>query len=265
MSEPVIGQVRYLKPEWKGRTDRPSIGDRESRRANTTKRDVPIQSARGLDLDLDTSGFQLEQHSSAMRSFHDDAEVAATYYDEMTALIRRLTRADEVLIFQHVVRTEDTTDFNKAYARFVHCDYSLQDARKNAATRFEREGVDLDRGQRWEFAYYNTWQPIEREVQQNPLAMIDARSMGDDDVVDYYYTGYGQKALTSMPVANPDHKFFYFPLMQTSEILVLKQLDTRPGRASRCAHTSFDLEAPAGALGRRSIEVRLMCAFSEKR
>lgn len=263
MSEPIIGQVRYLNPEWKGRTDRPSIGDRESRRANTTKREVSIHDARSADLDLDVSGFVLARHDSAVRNFHDEVEVAATYYDEMVALIKQLTGADEVRIFQHVVRTEDSKDFNKAYARFVHCDYSISDPRANATSAFERRGGPLDPSKNWEFAYYNTWQPIEREVQRNPLAMIDARTLSEGDVVDYYYTGFGEGVLTSMPVASSEHQFYYFSKMQPSEILVLKQLDTRPGRAVTCPHTSFDLQAPPEALGRRSIEVRLMCAFAD--
>ena len=64
-----------------------------------------------------------------------------------------------------------------------------------------------------------------------------------------------------MPVYNPDHEFFYFPRMQTREVLVIKQLDSRPDRAVSCPHTSFDEAAPEDAPGRRSIEVRLMCAF----
>ena len=263
MLESIIGQVRYLNPEWKGRTDRPSIGDRESRRNNTTKRDVPIHDARGADLDLDVAGFLLAPHDSAVRNFHDEAEVAEAYYAEMVALIKRLTGADEVRIFQHVVRTEDSTDFNKAYARFVHCDYSISNPRENATSAFEHRDVALDPAKNWEFAYYNTWKPIEREVQQNPLAMIDASSLDDGDVVDYYYTGFGEKALTSMPVASSEHEFYYFPEMQPNEILVIKQLDTRPGRAMTCPHTSFNLDAPQNALGRRSIEVRLMCAFAD--
>ena len=64
-----------------------------------------------------------------------------------------------------------------------------------------------------------------------------------------------------MPVFNPDQRFYYFSRMQTDEMMVIKQLDTRPDRARGCPHTSFDVEAPPDAPGRRSIEVRLVCAF----
>ena len=261
MTEPVNAQVRYLNPEWKGSSEPPHIGDRDSRRANTSKHEVSIYDARGLELGLDSAGFLLTNHESAVRDFHDKEEVAATYYREVTDLIQNLTGADEVFIAEHVVRTEDTSDFNSAYARFVHCDYSTTDPQAYAQRTLELREVELDPARQWEFAWYNTWQPIEREVQQNPLAMIDVRTLAEGDVVDYYFTGYGNEILTSMPVFNPQHRFYQFSRMQTNELLVLKQLDTRPGLRFSCPHTSFDLEAPADALPRRSIEVRLMCAF----
>ncbi len=261
MLEAVTAKVRYLNPEWKGRDEMPEIGDRESRRANTQKHEVEVHDARGLSWDLDESGFVLATHESEVGDFHDDGHVATVYYPEVSALVARLTGADEVIITQHVVRTEDTSDFNKAYARFVHCDYSATDPLGTARGVLSRTGTTLDESKTWDFAWYNTWQPIEREVQNNPLAMVDIRSLDTGDVVDYYFSGYGKPLLTAMPVYNPDHRLYYFPLMQTNELLVLKQLDSRPGRALSCPHTSFDLDSP-GPLGRRSIEVRMMCAFA---
>ena len=72
----VAAQVRYLNPEWKGRAEMPCIGDRESRRANTSKHGVEIHDARSIDVGLDTSGFVLTEHTTRMGDFHDEAEVA---------------------------------------------------------------------------------------------------------------------------------------------------------------------------------------------
>ncbi len=260
----VTAQVRYLNPDWRGRSEMPRIGDRESRHANTSKRAVDIFDARGMDLGLDSAGFMLTKHRSKVGDFHQDGEVRATYYVEIARLLQELTGAEHALILQHVVRTEDTSDFNKAYARFVHCDYSVRDARGNAERTLLAHGLELTPSQQWEFAWFNTWQPIEREVLKNPLAMIDARTLSFDDVVDYEYSGYGEPVRSSMPAFNPDHKLYFFPRMQTDEVLVMKQLDTRLDRARLCPHTSFDIDAPADAPGRRSIEVRIMCAFRKR-
>ena len=262
MPEAVRALVRYLNPEWKERSDVPAIGDRESRRRNTSKFEVSVRDVRGRALDLDEAGFALLPHASAVADFHDDREVERVYYPEVVELLERVTGADRVVLTQHVVRTEDTSDFNTAYARFVHCDYSLKEPRQQARRVLDDFGVVLDEEHGWDFAWYNTWQPIERPVLMNPLAMIDARSLGEGDVCEYEYAGFGSPVRSAMPVYNPDHEFFYFSEMQPGEMLLLKQLDTRPGRAVSCPHTSFDLKAREGALGRRSIEVRAMCAFA---
>jgi hypothetical protein len=263
MSQTVRAEVRYLNPEWKERRETPSIGDRDSRRANTSRFVVSIDDARTSEVDfgLDSSGFTLGRHRSAVLDFHDAKQVESIYYDEIKTFMTKLTGAPLVVPWQHIVRTEDASDFNKAYARFVHCDYSLTDPAGEVARVLTGQGVSLDDSKSWEFCFYNTWQPIERRVQTNPLAVIDSRTLAADDVVDYNFTGYGRPILTSMPVYNPDHRFYYYPLMQTDEILVIKQLDTRAARARTCPHTSFDLDADPGALGRRSIEVRLLCVF----
>ncbi|MEE9255378.1 MAG: CmcJ/NvfI family oxidoreductase [Pseudomonadales bacterium] len=262
----IRAKVRYLNSGWKGREELARIGDRDSRRANTTPTDVDIFDARARnecgELDLDNAGFVLSELASTVTDFHDESQVTQTYYPEVASLVRELTGADQVFFSQHLVRTESTESFNRAYARFIHCDYSLGHARDMARRTLERRNLDGALADRWEFAWYNGWQPIEREVQQNPLTLIDATTVEDADVLDYYYTGYGNDGRSSMPVFNANHRFFYFPHMQRKEIMVFKQLDTRAGRARACPHTSFDdSTAPADALGRRSIETRMMCVF----
>lgn len=266
----VLAQVRYLNEEWKDRDEVPQIGSRESRRANTSKREVVIHDARssGFEPDVDANGFQLVDHEPGVIDFRDPKEVEARYYPEIEALVTTVVEqagatVEAVLFTGNVVRTEDTSDFNKAYARFVHCDYSQNGMREAAAKLLRDRGYDPDDYADAEFVWFNSWQPIERPAIKNPLSLVDCSSLAPGDVVDYYYTGYGKKdSLTAMPVFNPDHEFYYFPNMQTNELLLIKQLDTRDGVASLCPHTSFDNEAaPADALPRRSIEVRMMCVL----
>ena len=269
----VEAQVRYLNEEWRDRDDMPRIGDRQSRRANTSKRTVSIHDARAKlqagEIDLDTNGFTLLRHVSQTGDFHDDAEVKAVYYPEIKALVARVTGASEVLITQHVVRTEDTTDFNKAYARFLHCDYSLDDAQGAARRMLTKRGLSIADYEDKEFAWYNAWQPFDHHVRKNPLALVDAASLPVADIVDYQYTGYAGRAQdgdmsegkSAMPAYNPAHRFYYVADMATDELLLFKQLDSRrPGGA--CPHTSFDdPSSPADAPPRRSIETRLMAVF----
>ena len=265
----VQAEVRYLNDEWRARDDIPRIGDRDSRRANTSKHAVAIHDARDRlaagRVDLDENGFALLGLASAVEDFRDETEVKAVYYPEIEALAKRTTGGSEVFITQHVIRTEDTSDFNKAYARFLHCDYSLADPRDMAVRALEKQGLrPNDYGGR-EFAWYNSWQPFDNPVFKNPLAVVDAATLADDDVVDYYYTGYntaGNSGKSAMPMRNPAHRFYYVSRMATDEVLFIKQLDTRGRRAAVCPHTSFDdPSSPPGAPPRRSIEVRMMVAF----
>ena len=271
MSRLIEAEVRYLRAEWKGRAATPSIGDRASRHANTVKHRVCVNDARAhSDLHLDTSGFVLIDHETAVRDFHDAAELRETYHAEVVAVVQPLTGADATFVESHTIRTEETRAFNTAYARFVHCDYSLKGAADRSRRALERYRGSLDPTRQWAFAWYNTWQPIERAAHRNPLALIDARSLDPSDVLDYFYTGpkQGQQGRTragaspaSMPIFNPRQRFCYFPRMRTDEMIVFKQLDTRRHRAACCPHTSIDVDAPADTPGRRSIEVRVACAF----
>ena len=274
----VQAQVRYLREEWRQRRGIPEIGDRESRRANTAKHTVAVHDARPAlergEIDLDANGFALLRHVSAVGDFHDEAEVRARYYPEMVALAKAATGAAEAFVIQHLLRTEDRSDFNKAYARFLHCDYGMDDARAAAERVLAKRGLSLAAYQDKHFAWYNAWQPFDYPARRNPLALVDAASVPLADLVDYRYTGYsakgtgGQGAATgfdgksSMPARNPAHRFYYVPNMATDEVLFFKQLDTRrPGGA--CPHTSFDDPAsPPDAPPRRSIETRLMAVFA---
>lgn len=262
----VLADVRYLNAEWRDRDEIPVVGDRASRRANTTKHPVRIHDARrGLangELNLDLNGFCLLHHTSGVRNFGDDDEIKRIYYPEIIALAQRTTGAREVIITQHVVRTEETSDFNRAYARFLHCDYTLGDPRGLAERALARRDLDSNDYSASEFAWFNSWQPFDHAVERNPLAVVDASTVKAEDVLDYHYTGYGQQGKSAMPLCDSNHRFYYVRRMQTNELLFIKQLDTRRGVSKVCPHTSFDDPGSAeDAPPRRSIEVRMMAVF----
>ena len=267
MPESVSARIRYLNPDWRGRAELPRISSRETRRANTRFYDVRIEDARPMqekgELDLDVNGFMLVQHGSPLEDSRDSVDVSRTYYPQVQDLIQQLTGASQVVVYHHVIRTEDTSSFNEAYARYVHCDFSEDRAREmSRKLMVERKLCKEAETEHYDYAWYNTWQPIDREVQQNPLTFIDASSLDRDDIVEYVFGESDTDGVASMPFYSSRHRHYYFPRMQTDELIVLKQLDTRPGTASLCPHTSFDdPTARANALRRRSIEARMMCVF----
>ena len=257
-------KVRYVNAEWRDREDTPRIGSRETRRANTSFQDATVYDARPRlaagTLDLATSGFTLTQNKTVVTDFRDDDQVTGTYYAEMEALIRKQTGAAQVVTKSHLVRTETPIDFNDGYSRFVHCDYNMSRIDEHVGELFEREGVTAQ--DNWTYAWYNTWQPFDHVVVNNPLAVIDWQSLPLADVIGYFYTGRGRDSLVAAPVHNPDHKFWYFPQMQTDEVLVFTQLNQQPDQAVYCPHTSFNIPGVADdAPPRRSIETRLLAIF----
>jgi len=264
MTLTVEAEVRYLNDEWRHRAGLASIGSGESRRANTRKHNVFIRDARAKrdELSLDVNGFTLVDHVSAVPNFGDEDSVRSVYYAEIERLTRDVSGANEVFITNHVVRTEDKSNFNSAYARFLHCDYSLKDPRSASLKTLESRHLDPADYETADFAWYNSWQPFDHEARNNPLAVIDATTLAENDIVDYYYTGNNASNKSSMPLFNPRHELWYFNRMRTDEVLFIKQLDTRDGYAQACPHTSFDdPNVPQDVPPRRSVEVRLLAVF----
>ncbi len=265
----IRAQVGYLNSEWKGREERPKILSGTTRRANTSPRTVQIEDARPLHerdaLDLDRSGFTLVRHRSSVRDFRDSREVRQKYLPEMAALLRSVTGADQV--FPHAyyqLRSEDPENFLNAYSLYVHCDYAVRlSGTLGQGLLREHDSPLADDTDGWSFAWYNIWRPIEREVQTNPLTLLDASTLDPADVVEDHPAEGSEDMVASLPIFNERQRLYYFPRMQTDEVLVFKQLDTRPDKAQVRSHTSFEHpNTPRDALERRSIELRMMCAFA---
>src|SRR6478672_85912 len=53
---------------------------------------------------LDDVGFQLLIHRSAVKNFWDEADIKRVYYPESIDLLKRVTGASEVRIFDHTLR-----------------------------------------------------------------------------------------------------------------------------------------------------------------
>ncbi|MGI9612033.1 MAG: CmcJ/NvfI family oxidoreductase [Acidimicrobiales bacterium] len=290
----ISAEVRYINPEWKTVDEVPEIGSRETRRANTSRRSVTIGDARFAEAeDSSTEMFGLDTSGSTLLSvtLPDEVRVPSgtkpgakraprPYVEAMLELVRTETGAQATHFFADLVRTEDQSDFNTGYSRFVHCDYNATNLASMSVNLLGRRGVapsgvapsdtersDTERSDTERsgetYAWYNTWQPFDYTVEQNPLAMLDVRSLADDDIVDYRYTGYdGGGGLVAAPVYNPDHRWWYYPNMTPDEVLLSKQLDARNGVAHQCPHTSFiDESRPGDTLPRRSVELRILAVF----
>src|SRR5207248_1019462 len=77
---------------------------------------------------LDRTGFRFVRHDTKVRDFFNEAEVRATYYPEMEALVKAESGASRVLVFDHTLRTADDELREKRQirevVRRVHNDYT---------------------------------------------------------------------------------------------------------------------------------------------
>jgi hypothetical protein len=145
-------------------------------------------------------------------------------------------------------------------SRQVHNDHTV-----NSAPRRVRDhlGADAEELLKHRFGIVNVWRPIRGPVEDSPLALCDARSFTDDDLIASDLVYAHVRGETSRVAYNPAHRWYYFSKMQTDEVLFIRVHDSaNDGRARLSFHTSFDNPLALGAPPRESIEVRTLVFFS---
>jgi hypothetical protein len=233
----------------------------------TEKRTVRIEDLRPVAdaLSLDREGFELLRHATAARDLYDDGEVEKVYYPEIEALLRKVTGASRVVIFDATRRSDagagaQNRDGLRGPASRVHVDYTEKSGPQRVKDLFgEAEAARLAAsGAR--IIQINVWRPIRGPVQRSPLALADAASVAPEDLIatdqvfpdrvgEIYHLAY-----------NPDQRWYYAPAMTPDEVLLIKGWDSLDdGRARFTPHGAFDLpDTPKSAPPRESIEVRTL-------
>ena len=224
---------------------------------------VAIHNGRELlnKLSLDTNGFVLTEHETEVKDFYNPDEVKAVYYPEVERLIKRVTGAERVVVFDHIVRNPVLAERGEKGARppakIVHNDYSFKSAPRRVRDHLPEEA---DRLLRNRFAEINVWRAIRGPIESSPLALCDARSLSAEDIVPVDLVYRDRVGETLGFLHNPRHSWYYFPRMTRNEAILLKCYDSKDdGRARFTAHTSFeDPNSPPDAAPRESIEVRAL-------
>lgn len=247
-------------------------------RPASAPRRVLICDARSIagSLQLDVQGFELHARPTAFSDYYDAAAVQARYYPEVRDVMRSLTGALDVIVFDHNVRSAVRAARGEPGVREpvdqVHNDYTIESGPKRKQQILEAAGRGDLAGHR--VAFVNLWRPIIGPVLDNPLAVCDARSVAPDDLVRTAIQHFGEDDLNvprhrgeiySVRHA-PAHRWFYFSVMHPHEVLLLKGYDSlADGRARFVPHTGFHHpECPPGAVPRESIEARTLVVFHER-
>lgn len=215
---------------------------------------------------VDREGFELKDFASGFNAFDDDASIKTQFYPEVAAFVRRHSGARRVEVFDHTIRKrlpadlKQQTEVQRPAVLLAHSDYTPKSGPQRVRDLLPAEADGLLQRR---VAFFNVWKPLYNVVEELPLAMCDAQSAQDGDML-LMELKYRERTgeIYVMRYA-PQHRWYYFPRMRPDQALLLKTYDSETdGRARFMGHSAFeDPNTPANARRRQSIELRTMAFF----
>ena len=224
---------------------------------------------------LADEGFQLFNHDIKFHEVSDEAQLENNV-ELLQEFIQKQTGTTAALFLGHVIRQEDFKRHKPA--TFVHADWGRERVQKlgieddpliltNRDISTERLRHLIKETDHW--SLFNIWIPL-KTVVNRPLALCDVNSVEHDDVIHnlrFKDPDSDQKAAKGNILSlkfREHYRWFYYPLMQSNELLIFKQFDSVEGAASFIPvfHTAFkvvddnDQRFPM----RESIELRFLAA-----
>lgn len=247
--------------------------------------DVEVIDGRAADLPgWEVCGFELRRHSSAVRDWDDEDELARVHHGEMAALAQQLTGCDHALVIGHIKRNPEKAREHSDLApiTFVHSDFadSYGDVLRNRYRNPEDElrasleaaGITPDdvAGAR-RLLVLQFWRNLGPEKMDLPLAFCDARTtpagrVQGFPVANYAGSGIDFDAMGVMAPTDDDPQRWYgFDRMTRDEVVTFRTYDTDrigTGEPYWTPHSAYrDPEVELGRPARSGIELRATCLF----
>lgn len=253
----------------------PKSSGREIKRPINEKKVVRIHDARCLEVSstLEVNGFQLLNFPTRITDFYDERDIADNYYREAIELLKEVTGATEVFVFDHTYRSEVRANAGQQGVRmpaeFAHVDYTPRSGPRRAQ-EILREVNKLEYLEH-RMALVNVWRPIIGPVYDCPLAICDPRTSSEEDFVQTDIYHFNEDDLETPAITgqiyslrhNVSQRWYYCSAMKPEEVLLLRNWDSGVSDHS-CygAHTSFKNPiAPPQSKRRESIELRTLLIF----
>ncbi|MCW6533975.1 CmcJ/NvfI family oxidoreductase [Sphingomonas lycopersici] len=238
----------------------------EPTRGDYRPRPVRIENARPFAdrLDLDIEGVALARRPTAVRDYWDEAQTLALGHPEAAALVKEVTGASRVVVFDHTLRrrsdgaADRTVGVPRQPATRVHVDQTVWSGPKRVG---EIMGQDFHAlGKR--AAIINVWRPIAYPARDWPLVIGDARSIDADDLIASDLIFPHRRGETYALAYDPRQRWLYVPDLAPDEALLIKCWDSDPDVARFAPHSAFeDPSTPPGTPPRQSIEFRTIAFF----
>ena len=139
-------------------------------------------------LSIDRQGFELLTHATAVEDLYDDGAIEREYFPEIEALLRHKFGASQVVIFDVTRRSDGANgaqnpDGLRAPATRIHVDYTVKSGPQRV-----KDILGADEAERLTAAcariiQINVWRPIRGPVERSPLALADASSVRQEDLI----------------------------------------------------------------------------------
>lgn len=240
------------------------IDPRNGRFAKSVEHVVTVQDGRTEPAVLDTHGFEMLGHARPAVDWDDAEAVAEAYYGQVSALVLERTGGNRTFLFDHTVRHGDeavrAARGVREPAYGVHNDYTHWSSRKRMRDLLPEEAETLVQRR---FAIVQVWRPIRRPIKADPIAIADARTIRESDLIPVNRISPGRVGETWQIARHPRQRFYWFPRMTPDEALLFKVYDSATdGRARFTPHTAFRLPTQdATTPPRESCEVRMFVFF----
>ena len=205
------------------------------------------------------SGFDLHVRPTRVTDFLDRGQIESVYAAEVRALLREVTGARRVHLFDHTLRASNPELRERKQVRepstLVHNDYTSESGFVCLRENLGDEAEALARGR---FQIVNVCRPLSDPVEDYPLALADARTLAPEQLVDTVRRSPTHVGALQLALHDPGQRWFYYPEMRPNEVLLFRTFDSIDGGTRPCSiHTAIHLpDAPADARPRESIETR---------
>ena len=224
------------------------------------------------DLSVDRDGFELLHHKTAVEDLYDDDAVEQVYFPEIEAPLRRKFGASQVVIFDVTRRFDGGAGAKipvglRGPASQLHVDYTAKSGPQRVKDILGEEEAARLTAAGARIIQINVWRPIHGPVERSPLALADASSVRQEDLIatDQIFP---DRVGEIYNVAHaPSQRWYYAPRMTANEVLLIKGWDSLDdGRARFTPHGAFHApETRENAPARESIEVRTLVVIEKHR
>ena len=216
-------------------------------------------------LSLDIEGVAVRRSPSAVQDFWDEAQTLALGHPEIAQLVKKVTGAARVVVFDHTRRKSSVEQNTRGAggaqppAARAHVDQTVASGPQRVRQVMGEQADDLLQRRA---AIINVWRPIHHVARAWPLALGDARSIAPADLIATDLIFPHRKGEIYGVAHNPAQRWLYVPDLQPDEAILLKCWDSDPAVARFAPHTGFDdPTTPPGTPPRESIEFRTIAFF----